>query len=95
MIKVIQQSSSEVQAQIDDDLKNYLRLYYTTELPPKEIRKQLGITDHCKSHNNIKRHMRKEISSQKRRRLIEKGEWLWDVGIVVNLVFLEAPRAYS
>ena len=76
MIKVIQQSSSEVQAQIDNDLKNYRRLYYTTELSPKEIRKTLGITEHCKSHNNIKRQMRMEITPQKRRRLIEKGEWL-------------------
>ena len=76
MIKVIQQSSSEVQAQIDEDLKNYLQLYYTTELSPKEIRKQLGITDNCKSHKNINRHMRDDVSPQKRRRLIEKGEWL-------------------
>ena len=76
MIKVIAQSSSEVQAQMDEDLKNYLHLYYTTELSPKEIRKRLGITDHCKSHKNMNRQMRDDISPQKRRRLIEKGEWL-------------------
>ena len=76
MIKVIAQSSSEVQAQMDEDLKNYRKLYYTTELRPAEIRKKLGITENCASHKNIVRNMRDDIGPQNRRRLIEKGEWL-------------------